>query len=234
MFETERSLPTEKYIVALTGGIASGKTLVADTLKELGASIIDTDIISREIVEPGSPVIEQIRQTWGDDMLNPDGTLNRVRMADLIFTSDTEREKLNRIMHPEIRRKMLEDIEEIKSVVAIIVIPLLFEADIPIYYDEAWVVYCPPSMQKERLIKRNNLTPEEAQKRINSQYPIDRKVEMADVVIDNSDTEESVKTTTRKEWEKLRSRLAADISNRLPLKQSQKSFHYLNPNRDRI
>jgi dephospho-CoA kinase len=234
MFETERSLPTEKYIIALTGGIASGKTLVANALKELGANIIDTDIISREIVEPGSSVIEQIRQAWGDDMLNPDGTLNRLKMADLIFTSETEREKLNRIMHPEIRKKMLQDIEEIKGVVAVIVIPLLFEAEVPIYYDEAWVVYCSPVMQKERLIKRNDLSPEEAQKRINSQYPIDRKVEMADVVIDNSGTEESVKISAKKEWEKLRARLAASISERIPLKQSQKSFHYLNPNRDRI
>lgn len=199
--------PPGKFIIALTGGIASGKGLVADTLEQLGASIVDTDILAREVVRPGSLVLEKIRKMWGDRVLKPDGSLDRAYLGSIIFSSPADRKKLNRIMHPEIRKLMVRRVKEDPRRVVVIVIPLLFEAEIPVYRDEAWLAYCSPQQQKQRLIERDRISPEEAQKRIDSQMPIDQKVKLCDVVIDNTDTREQTRRQVQAEWKKLQTRL---------------------------
>jgi dephospho-CoA kinase len=206
---------SDKYIIALTGGIASGKTLVAETLKHLGAHVIDTDIIARQVVEPGSYVLDIIKKEWGEDILNNDGTLNRRKLAAIIFNSDEDREKLNNIMHPEIRKRMNIDIEKSKETFIVLVIPLLFEANVPLKYDEAWVVNNPESRQKELLMSRDNISADEAQARINSQMPIDEKTKIADVIIDNTGSIEETRNKTKEEWEKTKHRAASQLSARL-------------------
>lgn len=196
--------PPDKYIVAVTGGIASGKSLVSGILKSLGAAVVDTDEIARRVVEPGSPVLEKICAAWGKEILNGDGTLNRKKLGGIVFQSPADRKKLNSLMHPAIRRIMYEEVKKSAHRVVFLDIPLLFEARVPIRYNESWLVYCTPQQQKERLYKRDDMTPEEVEARINSQIPLDKKREMADVIIDNTDSPEKTGEQVKKLIEKLK------------------------------
>ena len=196
-----------KYVIALTGGIATGKSFVASVLGELGASVVDTDIIARQIVLPGSPILDKIREIWGANAFYNDGSLNRKALADIIFSSAADREKLNDIMHPEIVRRMIEQVNAKPGQVVVIVVPLLFETKIEICYDEVWVVYCHLSQQKERLQARDGITDAEVVKKIASQIPVDFKVKNADVIIDNSFDTQTVRQKILEEWNSLLSRL---------------------------
>lgn len=210
MKNKERPYPEDKFVIALTGGIASGKSMVAVFLYELGAGIVDTDVIAREIVRPGSPVLDEIKKEWGEKMTLADGTLDRKAMGDVIFNSEKDREKLNSIMHPAIRRVMLEKVSRCKRKIVTVVIPLLYEAKVPQPHDEAWVVYCDEEQQLERLMERDDLTREQARARINSQMPIDEKVKKADVVIRNTGSIDSAHEETVKAWNDLLKRLEND------------------------
>jgi len=198
-----RVYPRDKYIIALTGGIATGKTYVSEILHVLGGGIVDTDKIAREVVEPGSPLLDEIRRIWGNDLIKEDGTLDRTGLASIIFSSDKEREKLNNLMHPEIRKRMYARVKETKEKIVFIVIPLLYEAMTPIQYDESWTVYCTEAQQIERLTQRDNITKQDAQKKIDSQIPIDKKVELSDIVIDNSGTPEETLARVFYQWQAL-------------------------------
>ncbi len=206
-------LPVNKYIIALTGGIATGKSLVSGFLGEMGAEIVDTDKIARQVTAGGSPVLKKIQRHWGNRVLNPDGTLHRKALGDIIFSSKEQRQKLNRIIHPHIRREMNNQIHNSKAPVVAVVIPLLFEtAGNALDYDEIWLVYCPPKEQLRRLMDRDGITEDEAQKRIESQIPIDEKVKLCQVVIDNSgDTRETLKQTEL-EWQGLLNRKGISIA----------------------
>ena len=199
----KRPYPKDKIIIALTGGIATGKSFVSDTLKELGAGLVDTDKIARQVVSQGSPILNTIRETWGDEVINPDGTLNRKKLGEIIFSSKKDRNRLNSIMHPEIRRVMYEQIKNSPQKIVFIDIPLLFEAKIPIPHDKSWLVYCSKKQQKQRLMKRDSIDENEAQKKIDSQIDIDKKREMVDVVIDNCGSKEETYSMIRELYKEL-------------------------------
>ncbi|MFO7262785.1 MAG: dephospho-CoA kinase [Bacillaceae bacterium G1] len=192
-----------RVIFGITGGIATGKSTVSAMLRKRGAVIVDADYWAREVVKPGSEGWAAIRQAFGEEYFHPDGTLNREKLASLVFSDEEARQRLNAITHPLIRQKMDEQVQAALAAdpeaVVVLDIPLLIESMVQEgqrRVDKLILVYVPPSIQLERLMHRNGLSREEAEKRIRAQMPIDEKRQYADFIIDNSgslaETEEQV------------------------------------------
>lgn len=176
-------------IIGLTGSIASGKSTVSAMLAEKGYPIVDADKIARLVVEPGTPVIQKIKETFGEEVLQKDGALNREELGKRIFGHDKNRELLNAIIHPAIRAEMLHQKETHLANGAntiIMDIPLLFESKLQSFVEKIIVVTVNPTIQQERLMKRNGFTEDEAMSRIASQLPLSVKEDGADAVIDNN------------------------------------------------
>lgn len=196
-------------VIGLTGNIASGKSLVSGILKKMGALVIDADLIAREIVEPGTVQWQQIREAFGDDVLNPNLTINRSYLAGKVFGSSGLMQKLNNITHPVIVKKITAEINKFRSeniiLSSLLVVdaPLLIETGLHRFVDQTWVVYVPIEVQIERLMQRDNLTCEQAVKRINSQMSAEKKKEYADAVIDNTGNIDSTRKTVEKLWGQL-------------------------------
>lgn len=178
-------------ILGLTGGIATGKSTVTGMLRERGIPVIDADQIAREVVEPGKPAYDAIVGHFGRDILLEDGQIDRKKLGEIVFSDESERQKLNAIVHPEVRRVMREEAETAEKNGASIVfmdIPLLFESKLQYMVEKIVVVYAPAAMQLARMMERDELEEEQAQKRLRAQFPIDQKREEADFLIDNSRT----------------------------------------------
>lgn len=188
-------------IIGLTGSIASGKSTVSKMLEELGFPIVDADKIARLVVEPGSVVLEEIELVFGAAILQEDGTLNREKLGQLIFSDPSNRERLNLIIHPAIRREMLRQKEMHLAngeKTIIMDIPLLFESKLSALVDKVLVVSVTPKTQKERLMARNGLTEKEALDRISSQLPMDQKEKLSDAVLDNNETVQKTENQLKK------------------------------------
>jgi dephospho-CoA kinase len=182
-----------KRIIGLTGGIATGKTTVANYLASAyNLPIFDADIYARDAVSLGSPILQEISQRYGEHILLPDGNLNRQKLGEIIFHNPSERNWVEGVIHPYVVEKFLKAIALSSAQILVLVIPLLFEAGITQLVTEIWVVTCSEEQQLTRLIQRNNLTLEQAQARINSQMPIAEKASRANVVLDNSSTLEAL------------------------------------------
>ncbi|MFO5526635.1 MAG: dephospho-CoA kinase [Cuspidothrix sp.] len=182
-----------KNLIGLTGGIGTGKSTVANYLATVyNLPILDADIYARDAVSVGSPILLQIAAKYGQDMILNDGNLNRSKLGEIIFNSPEERHWVESLIHPYVRKCFDQAIKESSANTLILVIPLLFEANLQSLVNQIWVVSCSPQQQQQRLIARNNLTPEQAMARINSQLPIGEKIARADVVLDNSLTLESL------------------------------------------
>lgn len=192
-------------LIGLTGGIASGKSLVSAYLRELGAQIIDADQIARRVVQPGGAALREIVAEFGDSLLNSDGTLNRKELGRIVFSDPAKLERLNRITHPRILAEMEMLLEKCRMCgagrVIVLDVPLLFEVGLDRLVDEVWVVAVDYSTQLERLMKRDNLSEEEARRRIAAQIPMDEKIRRADRVIDNRFAPEETKRQVREIWE---------------------------------
>ncbi|MCA0163034.1 dephospho-CoA kinase [Bacillus sp. RAR_M1_44] len=176
-------------VIGLTGGIASGKSTVSQMIKEKGIRVVDADIIAKEAVSKGAPALHQIVQTFGEEVLLPNGELNRQQLGAIIFSDEEKRKKLNAIVHPEVRKEMLEQRDEGVSnneTFVVLDIPLLFESKLEGLVDRIIVVYTTPDLQLSRLMNRNDLSEEEALKRIHSQQPLEEKCQKADRVIENT------------------------------------------------
>ncbi|MFH7029282.1 MAG: dephospho-CoA kinase [Heteroscytonema crispum UTEX LB 1556] len=182
-----------KRIIGLTGGIATGKTTVANYLASTyNLPIFDADVYARDAVSVGSPILQEIAQRYGEQILLPDGNLNRQKLGEIIFNNPDERNWVEGVIHPDVRQRFLEAIASSPAQTLVFVVPLLFEAGITQLVTEIWVVTCSEKQQLARLIQRNNLTLEQAQARINSQMPIAEKASRANVVLDNSSTLEAL------------------------------------------
>ncbi|MEK3991437.1 MULTISPECIES: dephospho-CoA kinase [Robertmurraya] len=183
-------------VVGLTGGIASGKSTVANMFKEMGIEVIDADIEARKAVEIGEVAYEQIVTYFGEDVLNDDHTINRSRLGEIIFNDSAKRQKLNEIVHPDVRRRMNEKKEAAISrgdQVVVLDIPLLFESGLKHMVDVVLLVYVEKDVQLQRLMERNQLTKQEALARIQSQMPIEDKRKLADKVINNNGSIDNTK-----------------------------------------
>ncbi|EFA70487.1 dephospho-CoA kinase [Cylindrospermopsis raciborskii S07] len=182
-----------KRLIGLTGGIATGKSTVANYLASVyGLPILDADIYARDAVSESSVILSQITQRYGKEILLTDGNLNRKKLAEIIFNQSPERSWVENLIHPYVRNCFLKTIEESPNDTLVLVIPLLFEAGLENLVNEIWVVYCQGEIQKQRLMSRNDLTEAQAMARINSQLPLEEKVARADVVLDNSSDLESL------------------------------------------
>ncbi|CAI7724718.1 MULTISPECIES: dephospho-CoA kinase [Bacillus] len=176
-------------VIGLTGGIASGKSTVSQMIKEKGIRVVDADIIAKEAVSKGAPALHQIVQTFGEEVLLPNGELNRQQLGAIIFSDEEKRKKLNAIVHPEVRKEMLKQRDEGVSnqeTFVVLDIPLLFESKLEGLVDRIIVVYTTPELQLSRLMNRNDLSEEEALNRIHSQQPLEEKCQKADRVIENT------------------------------------------------
>jgi dephospho-CoA kinase len=181
----------DKRIIGLTGGIATGKTTVANYLASAyHLPIGDADIYARDAVAVGSPILKTIVQRYGAEILLADGSLNREKLAAIIFAQSDERQWLESVIHPYVLYRLQQAIAQSTAPTIILVIPLLFEAQMTDLVTEIWVVRCSESQQLQRLIQRNHFTLEQAQARIKSQLSLAEKAARANVVLDNSSTPE--------------------------------------------
>lgn len=189
-------------IVGLTGGLATGKTTVAKIFKELGAEVVDADIIAREIVRKGTEVFDEIVKVFGEGIIGEEGELDRKKLASIIFCDEEAREKLNMITHPPIRKRIVEEIARLKESKRIIVldVPLLIEAGFSDLVDVVVVVSAGEEEQIRRVMKRDGIKREEALLRIRSQLPLQSKLDAADYVIDNSGPLDRTRMEVRRVW----------------------------------
>ncbi len=174
--------------IGLTGGIGSGKSTVSRRLKALGAHVIDADEGARAVVEPGTPGLLAVAARFGRDMIRPDGSLDRSKLGRLVFQNPGEREALNGILHPHIRRWMLAQEASVAKPGGFVIwdVPLLIEVGMQKEMDAVWLVVANESVRQNRIAKRDGCTIEEARLRIKAQMPEGEKRKYADVIIDNS------------------------------------------------
>lgn len=176
-------------VVGLTGGIASGKSTVSAIFREMNIPVIDADQIAKEVVQNGRVAYSKIVEAFGKEILQEDLEINRAALGQIIFHNEQERQKLNSIVHPEVRSEMLKQKEQLiaeQYQLVVLDIPLLFESKLTYLVDQVIVVHVNELVQLERLQKRNNLSKEEALARIKSQLPLTEKAKMADFIIDNN------------------------------------------------
>jgi dephospho-CoA kinase len=173
--------------IALTGGIATGKTYVANRLREAGVPIVDADALSREVVAPGSNVLTAIRKRFGPDAVRRDGTMDRVRVGQIVFKDKRARLDLEAIIHPAVVKAVNEFFVTLpkRTPFAVADIPLLFETGRDKDFDAVIVVACPRDMQMRRMMERNKLSREDAERRLAAQLPIDKKIAKATYLIDS-------------------------------------------------
>lgn len=199
-----------KIRVGLTGGIASGKSTVGKILREIGAAVIDTDAVARDVVLPGTEALAEISRRYGKTMLNSAGRLRRDKLAEIVFAHPEEKSWLEQLLHPLIRQSIEEQADkafESGCRVVFFEVPLLFEVGWDKNVDSVWLVYVPPAVQSERLVKRDSLTDEEVELRLRSQWPIDEKARLANVIIDNTGSRLQTRKQVKKAWLELLDRL---------------------------
>lgn len=180
--------------IGLTGGIASGKTTVADWIKRQGIALIDADEIAKQVVAPNEEGLSRIRTHFGDSVVQQDGSLDRSRLGQLVFSDQRKLEELNELLHPLIRTRMktqLADLQARGCPFVFLDIPLLFESHLEDWVDRIVVVYVPQELQLKRLMARNHLDLQAAESRIHAQLPLEEKLRRADAVINNSSSLEA-------------------------------------------
>ena len=177
-----------KRLIGLTGGIATGKTTVSNYLANTyKLPILDADIYAREAVQPGSPVLQEIFHRYRNIQLS-DGSLDRKALGEIIFNNPDEKHWLESLIHPYVRDRFQVELQHKQAHTVVLVIPLLFEANMTDLVTEIWVVSCDYDEQIRRLTERDRLTKQQAIARFKSQLPIETKIAAADVVLDNSST----------------------------------------------
>jgi dephospho-CoA kinase len=183
-------LSSGMLLIGLTGGVATGKSTVAKLLKACGAVIIDADALAREVVQPGKPAWRDIVRLYGEQVLEPDRTLNRPALAHIVFRNPRQLRTLSSIIHPRVAReqsRLTRDLVRTDPHALIVYdVPLLFEAGVDSRVDRVVVVTADREMQITRLQRRNHLTRAEALRRIRSQLPLATKIKQADYVIDGT------------------------------------------------
>ena len=182
--------------VGLTGGIASGKTAVANVFSGLGAGVIDTDHLAREVVAPGEPGLGAVREAFGNCVISNSGNLDRRALRTLVFANPEDRRRLEAILHPLIRERTSEKLDQLDAPYALVVVPLLFETGFETLVDRVAVVDCPRDVQLKRLRARDGIDKAEAETMLSAQTNRDTRLARADDVIDNSG-----------DWERTRERV---------------------------
>src|SRR5688500_3993110 len=193
-------------LVGLTGNIAGGKTEVSRILEDLGATVIDSDVLAREVVEPGTPALAAIAANWGNSVLAPDGSLDRDALRNTVFQDPDELQELNEIVHPEIEKRrdeLLAAARERGDNVVVCVVPLLFEKHMADDFDKIVMVDAPRPIRFERLQKKRGLDEAEALRMIAAQMPAELKKARADYCIDNVGSIAELRRQVESVWEEL-------------------------------
>ncbi len=194
--------------VGLTGSIGVGKSFVAGVLAELGCHVLDADLTAREVVEPNSVALAKVVTEFGAEVLRPDGSLDRTKLGTLVFVDAQRRATLNSILHPYIIARQDELLREWEAVdpdgIAVVDAALMIESGGYKRFDKLIVVHCRPDIQLQRLMARNNLSVEEAEKRVNAQMGQDEKKKFADYLIDTSEGFDDTRRQTETVYAALR------------------------------
>lgn len=194
-------------LIALTGGIASGKSTIARRLESLGAVVVDADQIVRDVQSPGSPVLQEIATAFGDDLIEPSGALDRAALGALVFADQDALARLNRIVHPAVRRESQRRFEDAFAAAADAVVvydvPLLVEARVDDPWDTVVVAHAPAEERLRRLIELRGMQPEEARNRVNAQVSDEERLAIADVVIDTTGSLERTEQQVDALWQRL-------------------------------
>ena len=183
-------------IIGLTGGIGTGKSTVSNFLREQNFAIVDADLISREVVEPGKPLLKELEEAFGSEIINEDGSLNRKGLAAIVFNDVEQRKLMDSIMHKEIlaeMRRCMEGYQEQGTHQGIIIdAPLLFEIGLEKWCGQVWLVTADMDIRIQRVCARDNAVPAEVEARIRNQMSDDEKIKLSDEILDNSGTLESL------------------------------------------
>ena len=174
------------FILGLTGGIGSGKSAATDCFKALGINVVDADVIAHQIVAKGSNALDSIEHHFGPDIILPDGNLDRTKLRKIIFQNSCEKEWLESLLHPLIRREIRTQLQTSNSIYTILSAPLLFENNLHLEVDRILVVDCKESLQVKRASQRDGHTPELIQSIIKQQIDRNTRLARADDVIDNN------------------------------------------------
>ena len=188
------------YRIGLTGGVGSGKSMVSSYMHELGIPVIDGDKLAREAVIPGSLAMNRLREVFGPHIFLPDGSLDRLKVGEIVFNDEEKRQKLNGIIHPYIWYRTREELiqaQEKGFPVVVLDMPLLLEISWQLRVEEVWLVEVPLEVQIARVISRDGFTREQVMERIRKQMPTTNKMNYADVIIDNSRSVEDTRRQVR-------------------------------------
>lgn len=181
------------YLVGLTGGIASGKSTVADIWSDLGAVVVDADLLAREVVEPGTYGLKQVEGLFGPEVINPDGTVNRKQLAQRVFVDPALRLKLEGILHPLIQSLARDRIAAADSEIVVYVIPLLAETNSHMPFDLVVTVEAPENVQVSRLIDNRSMSREDATQRIEAQASSASRAKLSDHILNSNQALELLK-----------------------------------------
>ena len=196
-------------VIGLTGGISTGKSTASNILKDKGFKVVDADVIAKEVLSIGHSAYDKVVEFFGKDILNKDGSIDRKSLGSKIFKDKSLREKLNDITHPYIMECIKSEIDKNnKEEVLFLDIPLLLEVyesivASGILIDEIWLIYCSRDEQIKRLMKRDNISKEDAEFRVNAQIDIEKKRYLSDKVIDNTKDKEGLIKKLEIELEKI-------------------------------
>lgn len=195
------------FVIGLTGGIAGGKSTVAAILKDLGAKVIDTDQVAREVVLPGEPAYRDIVAAFGKGIVLPDGQLNRKALGRIVFRDAAARELLNAITHPRIRARVEARLEDLKrtdpGAVVVIEAPLLIEAGMDDMVDAVWVVTAPEGVRLKRLMERDGLSLQEARNRLQAQMEEGERLRYATKIITTGGDFEATRASVLAAWQEI-------------------------------
>jgi dephospho-CoA kinase len=189
--------------IAITGGAGSGKSTVARMFGELGALLLDADAAAKDAVAVGTPAYAELRHLFGADYFNPDGSLNRAKVSQLVFTDPEKRQRLNDIVHPQVARELqahFQELEQQGADLVLVEIPLLYEAGLEAAYDRVIVVYVDQADQIRRLQERDGRGTAEIAGLLKAQWPLAEKAARADFVVDNRGSLEETRNQVQKIW----------------------------------
>jgi dephospho-CoA kinase len=183
---------TSPLTIGLTGGIGSGKSAVSQIFTDLGVTVIDTDLLSRELVKQGSPLLNKIKQYFGNEIISKSGELDRKQLRQLVFKDKAKKQWLEKLLHPEIKYLLLEQLKKISEIYVVVVVPLLLENNNYNFINRILVVDCSEALQLSRAITRDQSSSDEIKKIIASQMPRSKRLMLADDIIVNEGTLESL------------------------------------------
>ena len=200
-------------VVGITGTVGAGKSTVGRLFEGWGAWRVDADELARQAVAPGSPALDEIREVWGEGVLDDDGGLDRSAMREVAFGDPEARERLESIVHPEVRRlreQRLRDAREAGTEVVVAEVPLLLETGMEDEFDVVLVVDAPRDVRRERVCSERGVTRETFEAIEAAQWPADRKRRAADLVVENGGTLEELEAAARQAWDAIRARAGGE------------------------